>query len=387
MNRKWIYILLISALCVTAFCFVAIIFRIFSLSELPFYFVAAFLEAVITAIITVVLLKGQTDAEEIKERNAKVFEIKMPLFQNYINTTWEIWEKAEITAKKYRKMTKLFYHKIMLYLPKKSMEIISTNLLDLGDCIGKEKKEIYSKLADCTFSIINELVMNIGLGGKVDKDVHSRMEEKIYQLLFKPIVKEALDNVLVNYSDYCLLNRGEYEKREDGEYLAFPFINNHPCGCKIMIGPFTSKPNTDILFQLYVPRYIPIAVPDLSVTNGEINSYVDLNVEEREMPLSVSRPLKDSHLIELEQEDCYNDYIPSFSFNDRNSSPYCRNYTEIAFALGQRAKYIFLNAGVRLEGMYLYDYVDRLEKIDPHALYPSFPWKLDESGDLLPEES
>jgi hypothetical protein len=383
MNRKWIYILLVSALCVTAFCFVAIIFRIFSLPELPFHFVAAFLEAVITAIITVVLLKGQTEAEELKERNTKIFEMKLPLFQNYISELWNISEERNITAQKYREMTKLFYSSIMLYLPRSAIKNMSKYLLKLAGCVGKAQSDVYTSLEDCTFSMINELVKNVGLGGGIDKDIHSEMEEKVYSL-FKQVIKEALDNVLVNFSDYCLLNRGEYEQKEDGEYIMFCFINEHPYGCKIMIGPFTNKKNTSILFQLYVPRYITTAVPHLAVTEGEIHNFVNICVERREMPLSLSMPLKESCLIELEQEDCYNDFIYSFSFDDQLSlAPYRRNYAEVAFALGQRAKYIFLNAFVSLEGMPLHKYITRLEEIDHFTLYPDVPWELTESGDLV----
>jgi hypothetical protein len=102
------------------------------------------------------------------------------------------------------------------------------------------------------------------------------------------------------------------------------------------------------------------------------------------MPLSVSLPLKDSCLIELEQEDCFNAYIPSFSFDDRDScTPYRRLYAEIAFALGQRVKYIFLHAFIFSETTFLHERIAELEKIDSAAIYPDVPWELDENGDLV----
>jgi hypothetical protein len=132
-----------------------------------------------------------------------------------------------------------------------------------------------------------------------------------------------------------------------------------------MVGPFTDEADTEILFLLYVPRYIQMAVPELAANNGEPGSLVDINIENREMPLSVSRPLKDSCLIELEQEDCYNGYIPSFALcPNAGIAPYRRNYAEIAFALDQRAKYIFLHACISLEAMHLYTYIEKLEEID-----------------------
>jgi hypothetical protein len=33
--------------------------------------------------------------------------------------------------------------------------------------------------------------------------------------------------------------------------------------------------------------------------------------------------------------------------------------------------------------MYLYEYIARLEKIDPFSIYPEIPWELTESGDIV----
>jgi hypothetical protein len=99
-------------------------------------------------------------------------------------------------------------------------------------------------------------------------------------------------------------------------------------------------------------------------------------------------PLTDSCLIELEQEDCYNGRILSFSFDDRDSfAPHRRNYVEVAFALGQRAKYIFLHARIPFEPFFLlHDYIADLQKIAQEDIYPDYDWKVDEkSGEFVPK--
>jgi hypothetical protein len=107
-------------------------------------------------------------------------------------------------------------------------------------------------------------------------------------------------------------------------------------------------------------------------------------------PLNISNPLNDSCLIELEQEDCYNAHIPSFSFNDRDScAPYRRNYAEIAFALGQRVKYMFLHAVLVPEPIYLHEYIAGLvETYDGDiSACPCSPYLIqDENGDLVSVE-
>ena len=60
----------------------AIAFGIIPLESLPSQFYGALVGTVITAIITILLLQGQTQTEENKERNVKVFEKKSEVFNN-----------------------------------------------------------------------------------------------------------------------------------------------------------------------------------------------------------------------------------------------------------------------------------------------------------------
>lgn len=62
---------------------VAVFFNVFTDMELPSRIMAAFLGVVITAAITQLLLQGQTDKEETLRRDAKVFEEKLRIYQNF----------------------------------------------------------------------------------------------------------------------------------------------------------------------------------------------------------------------------------------------------------------------------------------------------------------
>jgi hypothetical protein len=353
--------------------------------------------------------------ESVQNQIARLSTLKLKPYKKFIKALLRIEEQGLVFEKDYRKLCALFKGRIMLYLKKECARAILAHLMAIGRCVGRgnESSRLREELRTPVLAIINMLMENMGFGGKLNETLIKDMEKEedaFFPQLFRQAIKEALDNVLVNYSDYCLFNRGVYEQREDGEYIVFPFLNNYPYGCKIMIGPFTKKADTTILFQLYVPRYVhrgmaqQLFVPESetrpdseSVRRSrkahELSSRMDemgqgniipILVSNREMPLSLSYALDDSCLIELEQEDCYNAYISSFSFNDLNSyAPYRHNYPEIAFALGQRAKYIFLHAMVISETMLLYEYIDGLEKADPAGIYPDTPWKLGEDGDLV----
>jgi hypothetical protein len=277
----------------------------------------------------------------------------------------------------------------MLYLKKEYAKEIADNLITIGRLtgVGNENSRLWEELRTPVFTIINIMMRDMNFGGELnDVIIHDmeKAEDEFFPQLFKQAIKEALDNVLVNYSDYCLFNRAEFVKEKDGEYIYYTFLNKFPKGCRIMIGPFTSTPNTEIFFQLYVPRYVQIAYPNFAADKPEINNIIDVYVQNRELPLSISMPLNNSCLIKLEQEDCYNGYIPSFSFNDKNSLAFCRrNYAEAAFALGQRVKYIFLNSFVLMEMTPIYEYISALESIEPYKLYPDVPWELSPEGDMI----
>jgi len=327
--------------------------------------------------------------EDAKEQIIRLATLKIEPYKEFIRTLLEIEECGIVKEIDYRELHTLFQEHILPYLKKENVKKIASNILKIGKYvgIGNENSRFIEELRKPIFSIINIFMKDMGFGGTLDETLLRKFEKaegKYFPRLFKQAIKEAIDNVLVNQSDYCLFNRGEYVREKDGEYIIYTLINDHPHGCKIMIGPFTKAPNTEIIFQFYVPRYIQITCPNLAANNTEIKNIIDICVPEREMPLSVSLPLKDSCLIELEQEDSFNGYIPSFSFNDMNSLAFCRrNYAEVAFTIGQRVKYIFLHSFVPLEGLHLYEYISRLMKIDPFHLYPAVPWEISPDGDMV----
>lgn len=169
---------MIALLCVVVFCMVATTSRIFEIGELPFNFVAALLEAVITAVITVVLLSGQSAAEEVKERNVKVFEKKAEIFQNYINIVWNIWEDRSVSKEEYLELTDAYYKTLMIYLKKKSLQEIGRSLSEMGDCITSTEDN-YQKLRDSIFRIINTLSEELSLGGAIDIPIYEELEKKM----------------------------------------------------------------------------------------------------------------------------------------------------------------------------------------------------------------
>jgi hypothetical protein len=178
MKSKWAKILILVLVCFTAFCVVSIITRIYSVNDLQLNFVGALLGTVITAVVTVLLLSGQSSAEEVKERNVKVFEMKSEAFRNYIALLWRVWEDREVSAKEYRELTAEYYRTLMLFLSQENNEKIGNALSAIGDMLDDEDQVESEDLRESVITILNTLSLEISLGGQIDRSIFKQLEEK-----------------------------------------------------------------------------------------------------------------------------------------------------------------------------------------------------------------
>ena len=82
MENKRLFTYTVLAACLI--CVIAVAFNVFTDLELPGRLMAAILGVVITATITQVLLKGQTQKEGTLKRDSKIFEEKLKIYQNFL---------------------------------------------------------------------------------------------------------------------------------------------------------------------------------------------------------------------------------------------------------------------------------------------------------------
>ena len=91
MNKFTQYkIITITSILIALACFFAIYLRLFTEKELWYEMFAAVLGVVITAIITMILLRGQSDNDVERERAAKVFEEKLRIYKDYLHTLYDV---------------------------------------------------------------------------------------------------------------------------------------------------------------------------------------------------------------------------------------------------------------------------------------------------------
>ena len=89
----------ITAVLIILACFFAIYLRLFTQKELWYEMFAAVLGVIITAIITMILLRGQSDNDVERERASKVFEEKLRIYQEYLQTLYDVIKDTPIRDK------------------------------------------------------------------------------------------------------------------------------------------------------------------------------------------------------------------------------------------------------------------------------------------------
>ncbi|HJC17110.1 MAG TPA: hypothetical protein H9937_03990 [Candidatus Alistipes stercorigallinarum] len=90
-------IITITAVLVVLACSFAIYLRLFTEKELWYEMFAAVLGVIITAIITMILLRGQSDNDVERERASKIFGEKLNIYQEYLCTLCDVIKDRKLT--------------------------------------------------------------------------------------------------------------------------------------------------------------------------------------------------------------------------------------------------------------------------------------------------
>ncbi len=159
---------------------------------------------ILTAVITVLLLQGQTATEEEKERNATVFEKKSELFTEFIDELWKIWEDRSVSLEELSRLMKLVAQKIIPYAETKNSEQILGSLEEIAKKATPNQSDRFNPKVRETiqkeiFNIINVLSTEINLGGKITVEMQKKLnslEENIVPYLNKKGYFERLEETL-----------------------------------------------------------------------------------------------------------------------------------------------------------------------------------------------
>lgn len=179
MNPRTIKSLSFALLGLLLFFAVVILFRIYSDKEVPAQFTGALLGAIVTAAITMALLHGQSQAEETKERNVKVFEEKTRRYNEFLSKLWKVWEDRHVTLEELNDLMDTFSRDIIIYTKKESTSQLLDQLSHIAKYSGDEAltEEGRADVRKALYSIINVLAEELNLGGQLCEDTQKKLKD------------------------------------------------------------------------------------------------------------------------------------------------------------------------------------------------------------------
>jgi hypothetical protein len=357
----------ICLVCVVVFCYITTTGGIIKLDELPLNFMITFLGAIVTAVITLFLLYGQTCAEEIKERNVRVFNIKSEIYENYKNRLYEILQEQKINGNTYKEIIFEYNRNLMLYLNKKSQWKITNHFINLAECVGIEMNDKnisddeinknYIKFRNNIFSIIDILIKDLGLGGKMFINKQNDLERKSFPYISGQILLEEIDKIFM-IKDNTLFEKACFCKCIDGIFVNILIKGNMSPGGWIEIGPFDNnspEKKEKLILRLLVPYYKMLPADYTSKRKANIDGKyiifyndepINENIEYDQIDLTFFNDANLENLLKcgINKEDIYKKDIYQFGFDDSTYNQYGGFYVSICKTIAARAFYHFSNA-------------------------------------------
>lgn len=203
-QNKTFFIVSVTLIFTLLFVVSAVLFKIFDVDGLPSQFYGALMGAVITCIITLLLLQGQSGTEELKERNMAVFNQKQDVYHRFLEELHKIVQDGEITIgskdsdgkidTSIDELKDLIFQLgfLQLHTSEETIKSVLDELVKMiqtlneygsSDETSKQQKapEFYSRLSDSLFSIVAVL----------RKDLYEKESHPIDKDQMKSILKEC----------------------------------------------------------------------------------------------------------------------------------------------------------------------------------------------------
>lgn len=137
-------IVIMTIILIALACFFAVYLRLFTQKELWGEMFAAILGVVITAIITMFLLRGQTVNEVESERTAKIFEEKLRIYQEYLHFLCDAIKDSNLSEEE-KISLKFQTSYVAMHCNPKYIETVSSAIKGLIDSCCSEDKNLNHK--------------------------------------------------------------------------------------------------------------------------------------------------------------------------------------------------------------------------------------------------
>ena len=102
--------------------------------------ISAALGAILTAIITRMVIGSQLQSEQEKEKNIKIYEMKLQVYSEFISEMWSLYNDGEIDEKELIILRSKVFNKLIFLLKKEDFK-------ELTDCIEQLRKSSDNELS------------------------------------------------------------------------------------------------------------------------------------------------------------------------------------------------------------------------------------------------
>lgn len=228
--------------------------------------------AILTAIITVLLLSQQSSSEEVKERNVSVFQKKSEKYEDFIEQIWKVWEDRTITLLELSELLQSFSKDVMLYGKKETIIGVLTSLEEIAQLTSPEKsnndQNTTEKIQSEVFKIIKTLANDLELGGSLDEEIVRKklfaLENRIYPALeekrksqeilaFQNNYINGLQQYLTN-SQQSLYEFSEFKYNPNDRNIGLITVKINNSQVLLCIYNLNKKKSNQLFVKLYVPR-------------------------------------------------------------------------------------------------------------------------------------
>lgn len=104
--------------------------------------VSAALGAILTAIITRMVIGSQLQSEQEKEKNIKVYEMKMHVYSDFISKMWNLYADGRLDVQELNVLRSEVFNKLIFMLRKEDFGKLTKNIEELRRCVEEaERKE------------------------------------------------------------------------------------------------------------------------------------------------------------------------------------------------------------------------------------------------------
>lgn len=113
-------------------CVAVVSLRLYSIHDLWYETVAAVLSVVLTAAVTFLLLKGQSEGEERRDKNIKLHERKLEVYTKFTYKMWDILSDDNINAEEIKILRSEMFNGLLFFLDNHQIVQIDAVLKELN---------------------------------------------------------------------------------------------------------------------------------------------------------------------------------------------------------------------------------------------------------------